>query len=334
MFQFTTTNVLNSLKDLTTGKDLIVTQKLNKEGALEDLKDEIIIKRIGNFKKANVQDIYYTPGSEAQLAAVCMDLTGLEKDKKYRLNMYIGLTQGSADSRYANDLYHKGKAFSIDFVGLATPTDTVKKLVDTLKKYDVLVYGDRQLNASAKAALLGIEAVNEYQRFVRVNIEELNPNAYFEMGDYKVIKSLDDLSDKKTPGGEDKVHDDVIKDGAPVAAGKFAGKEGFGTYSYLLHNLRLPTDARSGAFAWNKEESPVPGVIYDEYVIYYCADRGELGMNAVGDTVKSVTTHVFYVPNTLATEFQTALKKIGSVVNTTTGIALEKAGTGGKAVKA
>lgn len=65
MFQFTTTNVLNSLKDLTTGKDLIVTQKLNKEGTLEDLKDEIIIKRIGNFKKANVESIHHTAGSEA-----------------------------------------------------------------------------------------------------------------------------------------------------------------------------------------------------------------------------------------------------------------------------
>jgi len=50
MFQFTTTNVINSLKDLTTGKDLIVTTGTN--GA--ELTDEVIIKRIGDFKKANV----------------------------------------------------------------------------------------------------------------------------------------------------------------------------------------------------------------------------------------------------------------------------------------
>ena len=117
MFQFTTTNVLNSLKDLTTGKDLITT--VDASG-----KEEVMIKRIGNFKKANVESIHHTAGSEAELAAVCMDLTNVvSKDKKYRLNMYIGLTQGSADSRYANDLYHKGKAFSIDFEGLATAAD-------------------------------------------------------------------------------------------------------------------------------------------------------------------------------------------------------------------
>lgn len=321
MFQFTTTNVLNSLKDLTTGKDLITV--IATSGS-----EETRIKRVGNFKKVNVQDIYYTPGSEAELAAVCFDMTGLEADGKYRLNLYIGLTQGSADSRYANDLYHKGKAFSIDFVADADASKTAENLVNILNKYDILVYGDRQLKASAKTKFVAIEAVNEYQRFVRANIEKLDPNAYFEMGDYKVVKGLDKLTKLTT-------HDAVVKDGAPVAEGKFVGKEGFGTYSYLLHNLRLPTDARSGAFAWNKEESPVPGVIYDEYVLHYCADRGELGMNAVGDTVKSVTTHVFYVPNTLATEFQAAMKNLGSVMNTATKAALaSQASTGGKSVKA
>ena len=311
MFQFTTTNVLNSLKDLTTGKDLIVTQKLNKEGELEDLKDEIIIKRIGNFKKANVESIHHTAGSEAQLAAVCMDFTNVVSNgKKYRLNMYIGLTQGSADSRYANDLYHKGKAFSIDFEGLATAAETVAKLADVLKKYDIFVYGDKQLNVYSNGALLALEAVNEYQRFVRVNIEELNASAYSEMGDYKVIKSLDDI--KKDMAS----HDAVVKAGTPVKEGLFVGKEGFGTYSYLLHNLRLPTAARYGAFAWNKEESPVPGVVYDEYVIRYCVNRGELGLNAVGDTVKSVTTHVIYVPSALSETVKTALGKVGTVVDT------------------
>ena len=304
MFQFTTTNVLNSLKDLTTGKDLITT--VDASG-----KEEVMIKRIGNFKKANVESIHHTAGSEAELAAVCMDLTNVvAKDKKYRLNMYIGLTQGSADSRYANDLYHKGKAFSIDFEGLATAAETVAKLADVLKKYDIFVYGDKQLNVYSSGALLALEAVNEYQRFVRVNIEELNASAYFEMGDYKVIKSLDDI--KKDMAN----HDAVVKAGAPVAEGLFVGKEGFGTYSYLLHNLRLPTAARYGAFAWNKEESPVPGVVYDEYVIRYCVNRGELGLNAVGDTVKSVTTHVIYVPSALSATVKTALGKIGTVVDT------------------
>lgn len=304
MFQFTTTNVLNSLKDLTTGKDLITT--VNASG-----KEEVMIKRIGNFKKANVESIHHTTGSEAELAAVCMDLTNVvTKDKKYRLNMYIGLTQGSADSRYANDLYHKGKAFSIDFEGLATAAETVAKLADVLKKYEIFVYGDKQLNVYSSGALLALEAVNEYQRFVRVNIEELNASAYFEMGDYKVIKSLDDI--KKDMAN----HDAVVKAGAPVAEGLFVGKEGFGTYSYLLHNLRLPTAARYGAFAWNKEESPVPGVVYDEYVIRYCVNRGELGLNAVGDTVKSVTTHVIYVPSALSTTVKAALGKIGTVVDT------------------
>ena len=37
-------------------------------------------------------------------------------------------------------------------------------------------------------------------------------------------------------------------------------------------------------------------------------------MNAVGDTVKSVTTHVFYVKSDLASDFEAALAKIGTVL--------------------
>lgn len=50
MFQFTTTNVINSTQDLSTGLPLWCA----KEGQLN-------IKRIGNFLKENVTHIYKAP---------------------------------------------------------------------------------------------------------------------------------------------------------------------------------------------------------------------------------------------------------------------------------
>ena len=59
------------------------------------------------------------------------------------------------------------------------------------------------------------------------------------------------------------------------------------------------------------------GAKYNQYTIYYCTNRGVLGTNAVGDIVKSRTTHVFYVKSDLASTFETALQKIGTIVPVT-----------------
>ena len=234
------------------------------------------------------------------MAKVTIDLSqinGKEGDT-FRLALYIGLSQASQDSRYSNDMILKGKPFAVDFV-FSTAEKTAESLVKTIKKYDVLVYGDKLLNVSYSGTFVTIEATNEYQRFRKVNIEKFDESAHFGMGEYTVVRSLDDLEEKKT--------------NAAVTAteeGYFVGKEGFGTYSFLLHNLRLPTSSRTRAFGINQDETPIVGAKYNQYTIHYCANRGVLGLNAVGDTVKSVTTHVFYVKSDLATDFEAALTKI------------------------
>ena len=71
---------------------------------------------------------------------------------------------------------------------------------------------------------------------------------------------------------------------------------------------------RTRAFGVNLDENPIIGAKYNQYTIHYCTNRGVLGTNAVGDTVKSVTTHVFYVNQNVAADFETALAKIGTVL--------------------
>ena len=294
MFQFTTTNVINSDKDLTTGKALYEVKN-----------DTLVVKRVANFKKENIAAIYKAVAVDPENAKVTIDLTGVSATAGdvLRLSIYVGLSQASQDSRYSNDMIYKGKPFSVDFVWQDTAANSAKKLVETIKKYSLLVYGEKLLTASNSGAFITIEATNEYQRFKRVDLEkfEKTPDEYPYSGKYTVIKSLSNLASKTS---------DQLNG---TTEGFFAGKEGFGTYSFLLHNLRLPTSARTRAFGINQDETPIVGAKYNQYTIHYCANRGVLGLNAVGDTVKSVTTHVFYVKSDLASAFEALLEQVGSI---------------------
>ena len=296
MFQFTTTNVINSDKDYTTGKPLWSAQ----EAAL-DKPAFLNIKRVSKFLKSNVVSIYKAEANDPEMAKVTLDLSQISgKDgESYRLSVYIGLTQASQESRYANDLILKGKPFTVDFVWKTSAAEVAKNLVKIINKYAVMVYGEKLLNVSCDDTYLTIEAVNEYQRFRKVNIEKFDKDAYFGRGEYNAVRTLENLTEQSSNAAL-----------TGTVEGYFVGKEGFGTYSYLLHNLRIPTPMRTRAFGVNLDENPIIGAKYNQYTIHYCTDRGVLGTNAVGDTVKSVTTHVFYVNKSVASEFETDLAKI------------------------
>ena len=296
MFQSTTTNVINSNKDYTTGKPLWSAQ----DAAL-DKPASLNVKRVSKFLGPNVVSIYKAEANDPEMAKVTIDLSQISgtDGESYRLSVYIGLTQASQESRYANDLILKGKPFTVDFVWKTSAADVAKNLVKIINKYAVMVYGEKLLNVSYSSAYLTIEAVNEYQRFRKVNIEKFDKDAYFGRGEYNAVRTLEDLDEQTSNAAL-----------TGTVEGYFVGKEGFGTYSYLLHNLRIPTAMRTRAFGVNLDENPIIGAKYNQYTIHYCTDRGVLGTNAVGDTVKSVTTHVFYVNQSVASEFEEALTKI------------------------
>lgn len=300
MFQFTTTNVINSNKDLTTGKPLWSAQE-----AAGDKPASLHVKRVNKFIATNIVAIYKAEAHDAENAKVTLDFSQVNgtAGDVFRLHIYVGLSQASQSSLYANDLQWKGKPFSVDFVWGDSAADTVTKLVKTINKYAAMVYNKKMLNVTNSGTYITIEATDEYQRFRFVNIEKFDADAYHGMGEYNVVRSLDDLTEA-----------DSNAEVTATAEGYFQGKEGFGTYPFLLHNLRLPTYARNRWLALNQDETPIVGAKYNQYTIYYCVNRGILGDNAVGDLVKSRTTHVFYVRQDLATEFEAALAKVGTVI--------------------
>ena len=308
MFNFTTTTVINSDKDYTSGKARwIGTAADNSQNIVGSLN----VLRVMNFKAPNVTAIYKAVANDPEMAKVTFSFTSITANEgdQFRLSVYVGLRQASQDSRYSNDLILKGKPFTVDFIWKKSPAETVESLVNTINKYMVFVYGSKLLNVSYSGAFLTLEATSEYQIFRKLDIEKFDaPKDYLYMGSYKTVKTLDSITKKDSNTG--------VKDNEE---GYFVGKEGFGTYSYVLHNLRIPTSANTRAFRVYEDEAPIVGAKYNQYTIHYCTNRGQLGLNAVGDTVKSVTTHVFFVNQDVAPSFETALAKIGTVLTVAPG---------------
>lgn len=94
-----------------------------------------------------------------------------------------------------------------------------------------------------------------------------------------------------------------------------ANKLEFGTYNYLLHNLRLPTYENMRFMSPNAMEAPIKGHKYDQFSFAYCVPRVGLGgMSAAGQTVHSTTLHTFYVDQAIAEGFAGMLQQIGVTV--------------------
>lgn len=276
MFNFTTTHVINSNYDFSTNKILWQLGKGKNE------KITLNIKGVNNFNSANVEKIYKAPYTDPKMAQVEIDFAQIpaivNKGDTIRLSIYIRLTEADQSSYYANDTRYKGRPFTIEFPWLGNATDTLKNVTKLIKKYGLLVFEKEVVKVTTDSTKLILTAVNEFQRFHVVKLEKyLDPQELYKP-EWKEL------------------------DAAGLVTIKEKGVEGFGTYGWVLRNIKLPTHQHTTAFAPKQDEMPIPGAHYNQYTIHYCVDRGPLGLNAVGDSVKSVTTVVFYVNTALLGE--------------------------------
>lgn len=276
MFQYTNTIVLNSLKDVTTGLNKIV------KGL-----DNIEVRRVNKFLKSNVSAMYKRAASDPVIGKAEFTITNPGAGI-YRLKLYIRLS-GSQNSYYSNDFVFKGKPFVYEFKiasNSTAATDVAKEIKRVIDKIQAF-YGDKYIKTEVVEDKLTIHGVDEYQLFTEAKIQKLNTAA------------------------NNPLTNEVFED---VTEGTITNSvEGFGTYTHILKDLRLPTIEARKFEAVNQEELPVPGAKYNQYIIEYKVDRGLFGGAAVGQQVTSKTTHVFYVLDSLATEFETALKVLGTI---------------------
>lgn len=277
MFQWTNTIVLNSLKDATTGLDKIV------KGA-----DFVEVRRVNKYLKDNVSAMWKRAASDPVIGKAEFTITNPGAGI-YRLKLYIRLS-GSQNSYYSNDFVFKGKPFVYEFKiasNSTTAADVAKEIKRVIDKITAF-YGDKYIKVEVAGDKLTIHGIDEYQLFTEAKIQKLN------------VAANNPLTNE--------VFEDVIEGTITKSV------EGFGTYTHILKDLRLPTIEARKFEAINQEELPVPGAKYNQYIIEYKVDRGLFGGAAVGQQVTSKTTHVFYVLDSLAADFETALKVLGSIM--------------------
>ena len=246
--------------------------------------------------KAGITKIKKTPYSQAVKTKVTFDLatsSPFVANNYYRFELFIRLND-NVQSDYSNSLVFKEKPVYFEFKATATAFDsTATAALAAAFNADQLRYGHPALVASASSTTITIEGINEFQTLVDAYISK-----------WETATALDsykgDFTRMTTPAGT------ITK-----------GKVAFGSYEWILRNLRLPTMENRRFTSPNELEMPVPGVTYNQYTIYYKKDRGILGGAAVGQVTSSETCHVFYVNSTLTTNYCTVLDNLVSTINLT-----------------
>lgn len=281
MFNWTTTTFINKLPHIT-------EENVGKRNAALRIDNKL-------FEKRWVESIRKAEGHNYELCEAQVDLTALEATLQdynvARLYIYVGL-EGSEESIYANDWYRKGMPLSVSF---ATGEAAVmaKEIVDTVKDFNVFTKVKKVLDVTAEGGVLTIKGTHEHQRLQRIAI---------------LVEDTDSVLH------EEKVITEYIRNRKETATGITSvkvGVNGFGTYSQLTKDLSLPTAAQTHWTSVTKDERPIVGALYTQYIItYYAPSTANPSFTAVGNRSMSETTHVFWVKSDLVNDWEAELKAI------------------------
>ena len=268
-------------------------------------KDILRIKRIGDYKKANIKSVFKTVASDpVKGTAVITPTAAALTSGDYRLVVYLRL-QKSVNSLYANDLVYKGKPLFFEFKGTGTTADDITAMVKAINSQQRMWdNGITYLVASATDSddvdadldALTLTCADEYQLFYHIELQKFTPTAVD--GDPTASQYT---SVYKFVNGEA---------GNSTAIVVNQSKLGVGTYEMLIQDLRLPTYENTNWISMNKMEMPIVGEKYTQYVLEYEVERGIMGLGSAGALVTARTTHVFFVKSDLVDGFDADLNSI------------------------
>lgn len=293
MFNWTGHHIINSAVDENSGTPRWVAQD-----AQGGKPARFIVKRMGQFTSESVKGIYKTAYSPKVAGKVVITMKkgdfDLEKSGSgsYVLDLYVRLSGQNLDSRFANPYVLKGQPFtySIEVTDDDTTATMAQKFANVINKSGVL-YGDYRLKATYSGNDLTIMAGE-------VGLEEF---LLFEKVDLKQM-------DERQPNPVRRTYKSV---NATKAVTKPA--QAFGDYDWIIRNYILPTTEHRNIWSVHELDQPILNGHYNAYVIDICNEVGVQGMDHVGDLVNARTQHVFYVLDSLATEWEAALAKVGTV---------------------
>ncbi len=307
MFQFTTTTVINSAKDYT-------------NPSVELFKGDpkyFDVKRVNRFKVENIRSVYKQDPVAQSNAKATIDMDKVKETLTvnkatkgtFRVEIYVHLAQSNNNPLYSNTWVVKGRPWTFEFSATSTEEASaiVDKVIKMITKFKLFTMDTEQLKATKEKAKLVLTAQDPYQIFSKVELQYFDP-------------SIGTTTGCCTPRGE---YAPVENYGVTDVATITPGNEGFGTFEWIMRNLRLPTAEQTRWNALYQDDRPMVGATYTQYTLEYCENRGILGGDAVGEETKSVTTHVFFVNQAVKEQFEAALTGAGITTLAPTAKAVE-----------
>lgn len=226
----------------------------------------------------------------------------------YRLVFYLRQRNNNSPI-FSNTWVFKGKPIIIEYTGTGNNATTVTNLLETInKKYMLNVYGEEIFTASNPSGqILRLKAKDQWTIFMD---QDGKINAFVE-------KLVPYDSTTETP----EHWETVITINTTASSNNVInnGNEAFGDFAHIMKDLRLPTRENTdwfGTTVAGGENDDVPSVTghYHQYTIQLTSERGVLQQSAVGGVGVSRTVHVFYVENSVKSDFETALTNAGIIV--------------------
>lgn len=175
--------------------------------------------------------------------------------------------------------------------------------------------------AFEKAGIVDYKLYNVYTAESKDKPEGVNPTdsqIVLVMSDnYITVRKAEVMDLVCTPGcnGQGEVSTLAYTFDLKDAAVYTKNNVGFGTYDYMIHNLRLPTYANIRFVSPAEVEMPVKGGKYTQYSFEYTVPRRLGGLSVAGQKTESTTIHTFFVLNTLDFEGATGISPEETAVN-------------------
>ena len=277
MFQFTTTTIINSNKAV----DAQGNYLLDNEGA--DLTkfagdaDKLRVFGTGIFKSENIKSVYKRASSEGKRGVYEIVIPGAAANTLLRLEVNVKL-HGRVQSDYTSYNGDFSKPAVIDIISSGTPANDAAEFARLYNKLKT-EYGYSMFTAKAAGATLTLTA-RENGQIIHAELFEVA-----ELGS-ELIPKITSLAKSTVT---------------------VSGKKGFGDTPHMLQSIAIPTYENTRHFGILKDERPIVGATYTQFTLKYDVPFGEEGVWLANN--RSVTTHVFWVIDSLAAAFEAEIVK-------------------------
>lgn len=304
MFQFTREFIIND-----NGTGVPGTKGLLKDGKRFELTADnktLMVARMTNIEKAHVASVSKMAGHAAvnEKVTITPSSVSIAKDEIVRLVITIG--QQGRVTALVNDYHplHKKQYFYEAAVATAD-TLPLDAFVSIAAKEADMEAPDRLIKVSKSGDALVVEALDPYTRINEVRIVRVQKDPQRSVGEILTgYLDYDTLVLWKKAG--------EVEEGCTAVP--VAGSEGAGTVAQILKNMRLLTDANIDPFGFDVDERPVPGAIYDQYLVEYVTEVRHIGSQVFGAIDHSLTSFVFFVrQGEVSAAFATALGALATI---------------------